>query len=592
MTARALPVGGVVAALLLIVVVQAVWFLGQSPLQFADGDSYLRLIRVENLLDRGNWHDVTIARANAPFGFNLHWSRPFDLVLLALALPFVPVLGWHEAILFAGIWISPVLHVATAIVMLWALPPILGRAGACVAAGLTATQVAFLSFAVVERADHHMVFPLVIVMAVGFLARAFESGDKAQAARAGAAIAVGIWIGPEFMVAMAVAIAICGIRWLVDVPGAISVNRGLSIGLAVSLVIALLIERGGQVLAIEYDRLSLFHVTCAAMVLMFWAVIEGAAGRKAYLQVPWRLLSAFFGAALMALVIVVVFPGALGYPFAEVDPAFMRIQSAISDYAGATSPRSVLLYVGPALLALPWAVYRAIGYEQRWSWVLLLAMLAVFVGFTLGWVRWSLYAGTFSVIVLADMLIAADRWLNERFQSPQRILAKLPVIIVLIFGPAAVALAIPSGKAGEGPVACPVEALAHWLDEAYEDGPPRNVLAAANFGPEILYKSRHQVVATLSHRNTDGILDGYRLMISSDLEAVRAMIELRDIDLIAICPDSGAESYIRRDLSDGAFQTVLLSGSVPEGFREVTVTGESVKPFRVFETPRDVGQAQ
>jgi len=584
-TGRGLPVGGVAVALLLIIVVQLVWFFGQDSVQFADGDSFLRLLRVENLLATGDWHDVTIADANAPFGFDLHWSRPFDLMLLLLALPLAPIMGWHEAIQAAGVWISPVLHIATALAMLWALPPLIGRAGACVAAGLTATQISFLSFAVVGRADHHMVFPIVLMLALGFMIRAFDTGERAQAGRAGMTVAFGVWIGPEFMLLMTIFIAVCGVRWLFRSPAALIVNKGFATGLAVGLAVALLLERGGRVLAIEYDRLSLFHVACGAMVLMFWAVVEGISARQPQLSVLRRIIAAAIGTIGIAMVIVLVFPGALGYPFADVDPAFLRIQAAISDYAAATSPRSLLLYLGPVFFALPWACYRALGQDQRWSWFLVLVLLLVFGGFTLGWLRWSLYAVTFSIIVLADLLVILDHRLNARFTSPRRVLIKLPLIIGLIFGTQAMALAVPSDKDTGAQISCPVDALSQWLEKTYPSGAPKTIVAAANFGPELLYKTRHHVLATLSHRNTDGILDGYRMMISADIDAVRAMIELRQIDLIVICPNSGAESYIRRDLMDGALQTRLLEGDLPLGFSEVVIDDQDIAPFRVFRTP-------
>ncbi len=57
-------------------------------------DSYMRMVRVEALLDTGAWYDHRIERSNAPFGEELHWTRPFDLLLLAGAAPLAPLLGW------------------------------------------------------------------------------------------------------------------------------------------------------------------------------------------------------------------------------------------------------------------------------------------------------------------------------------------------------------------------------------------------------------------------------------------------------------------------------------------------------------------
>src|SRR3546814_12853395 len=44
-----------------------------------DPDSYMRMVRVSELAQGWQWFDDTIARANAPYGDVLHWTRPFDL---------------------------------------------------------------------------------------------------------------------------------------------------------------------------------------------------------------------------------------------------------------------------------------------------------------------------------------------------------------------------------------------------------------------------------------------------------------------------------------------------------------------------------
>src|SRR5919106_1400252 len=53
-----------------------------------DPDGYMRLVRVNVLLDHGNWFDHSIPRSNWPFGETLHWTRPLDVLIIALSLPF------------------------------------------------------------------------------------------------------------------------------------------------------------------------------------------------------------------------------------------------------------------------------------------------------------------------------------------------------------------------------------------------------------------------------------------------------------------------------------------------------------------------
>lgn len=580
------PVIGAGVAFALICAVQFVWWSGQEVVVFADGDSFLRLIRVERLVATGDWFDVAIPRANAPYGFELHWTRPLDCLMVLLAASAVPFVGWHEAILFAGEWISPVLHLATAGAMLWALTPLVGRVGACVAAGLTATQIAFLSFAVVGRADHHLLFAVLLVAVFGWIIRAYGDESPKDAARAGLALAGGVWIGPEFLLFAAIVVVVTGMRWVTGRPGATAMNRGLSIGFAVGLAAALLIERGGGVLDIEYDRLSLFHVAVGAMIAAFWAVVQGIEARRR-LRAAARIGLALAGAGVMAAVVVVVFPAALGFPFVEVDPDFLHVQRFIKDYEGITGLRDVLLFLGPVVFALPWAVVRAAGPAHRWTWILLTLCLLTFTALSAGWLRWSLYPAVLAIIVLADLLIALDRCISARLEFPGRVFVKVPAILLLVVGPLGVAMAMNEPET-EDEVACPLSELTEWLNARPA---PLTIAAPANFGPEILYRTDHRVLATLSHRNEAGVLDAYRLMTGNDPAERARIVRERGVDLIVGCPGSGAESYIRANLGPRSLYARLLAGDMPAGFEEVSLPATLTPHFRAFRvTPAFVGE--
>ena len=570
-------VGSIVAALAMVIAVQFIWWTGQDAIVFADGDSYLRMIRVERLVETGDWFDVVIPRANAPYGFDSHWTRPLDVMMVLLAAPVAPVLGWHDAILFAGEWISPLLHVVTVLVMVWALVPLLGRVGACIAGGLTATQIGFLSFSVVGRADHHLLFAVLIVAVIGFMLRAYEQESATDASRAGLALAAGVWVGPEFLLLTAIVVTVTGFRWLVGRPLAVELNRALSIGLAVGLAATLLIERGGGVLEIEYDRLSLFHVAVGGMIAGFWAVVQGVETKRRLGGLA-RVLVSVAGAAVMAAVVVLVFPAALGYPFVEVDPDFLHVQRFIKDYEGIASLRDVLLFLGPVLFALPWAACRLFGTTQRWTWCLLMVCLLVFTALSAGWLRWSLYPTVLAIIALADLLMATDTAISARVGFPHRTLLKVPLILFLVVGPMGVAMALKPGEADDG-IACPVTELAGWLQNVPG---PVTIAAPANFGPEILYRTEHRVLSTLSHRNSAGVLDAYRLMIDDDPAGWQRIIRDRGVDMIVGCPDSGAESYIRARLTPGSLYTRLLEGDVPGGMEEMTLPNSLAEHFRAF----------
>ncbi|MEJ2203288.1 MAG: hypothetical protein P8170_04190 [Gemmatimonadota bacterium] len=63
---------------------------------YYDPDSYTRLLRVRDLLTGGAWFDPVLERANTPYGLRLHWTRPMDLGLLAVAFPARIFFGIHR----------------------------------------------------------------------------------------------------------------------------------------------------------------------------------------------------------------------------------------------------------------------------------------------------------------------------------------------------------------------------------------------------------------------------------------------------------------------------------------------------------------
>ena len=137
-----------------------------------DSDSFMRLVRVANLIDGRDWYDHSIARANAPHGHTLHWSRPLDVLLLAGAAGLAPSMGWQDGLHLAGVWLSPLLHLLTLLALLWAARPLLPPSG-LLWLGLLFPLQLFLDFQFAPgRPDHHALILLLMVCALGIQIRA------------------------------------------------------------------------------------------------------------------------------------------------------------------------------------------------------------------------------------------------------------------------------------------------------------------------------------------------------------------------------------------------------------------------------------
>ncbi|MEE8213153.1 MAG: hypothetical protein V3R79_01040 [Alphaproteobacteria bacterium] len=613
--AAAWPLAAVVGFVAMVHVIW--WLLGDTVVAYGnlvDSDGYARLVRVERLLETGAWFDSSLPRANWPYGGALHWSRLFDMLLIALALPLMPALGVKAALYWSGALISPILHLFTAAAVVWAARPLIGRAGALIAGALTAVQFGVLGYATLGHADHHMLFGLIAVLAIGFSVHALTGTGPTgrHAACAGVVLAAGFWLGAEMQVTAALCLTVLGLKWVFEGDGGETVAAGarpglnlslnLSLGLLAGVAVALAVERGPGFFDVGYDRLSIVHLTLAALLAAFWWAVVRLAGRGPA-GVPGRLAVAVAGAAAVLAVMWLLYPKVFVSPLKDFDPVILEIFDSVSEYGSIKDVPHFLLYAGASLIAGPWALWRLKTKTggERWAWLLLAVSTLVYLVIALNWIRWSLYVGLFLAIALADLAVWVDGAANRRFPFPRRMLVKVPVVVLLTVGPLAAGTALvyaqgaqdrainearapaPSLSEGGDPRLCPVQAMARYLEQPPWADRPRTILASVNFGAELLYRTRHRVTATLHHPQAPGILDSVRILGGVDDGEILKLVRQRQIDLILICELSAHDGYFLMGGGDRILYKRLGRGQFPEWIVEVGLPRDLREGFRLFE---------
>ncbi len=594
--------------------VHAVWWLvGDSVVahgNLVDSDGYARLARIERLVETGAWFDVGLPRANWPYGGTLHWTRPLDVLLIALALPLAAIIGFSKALFWAGVMAGPLLHALAAVAVVGAARPLIGNTGAAVAGALAAVQFGILGYATIGHADHHVLIGLVAITAAGFTIRALtleDGGEKPAPAPGsiigstlgvtiGLTLAFGIWVGTEIQVTAGLCLALMALRWAVEGGAWAAPNRRLALGLLAGLAAAVLIERGPGALDVQYDRISIVHVSVAALILVFWWAVQAFGRRLA--GIGSRLAAGVAGGAVIVAVIRYAYPKILVSPLKDVDPVVLGIFDGVAEYAPMGDVSHFLVYAGAVLIALPWALWRGTREwpsPQAWAWLLIAAALAVYTAFAVNWVRWSLYVGLFSTVALAGLMVRADAAVSRRLVFPARTAARAVVLLAIAVGPFAAGLAGMIASAGPGagggetkaaaaiaiasdPRPCPVRAMAGVLNKPPWGERPRTILTSANDGAELLYRTRHRVIGTLHHPNAGAILDSVRMLGGAGGAETLALIRKRQIGLILICLGSGGGAYGK----NGLFQR-LKAGDAPAWLTEITLPGPLGKAFRLFE---------
>lgn len=564
-----------------------------------DPDSYMRLLRVAHLHDTGAWYDGSLPRSNWPYGESQHWTRPADVLLLSGALSLAPLLGFDRALFWWGSVTAPLLHMAAALALVWAAAPLLPptRRLLVVLALMVQTPVWF--HGVFGRTDHHMLIVLVFILALGGTMRMMASPTRPRVALlAAAAAGLGLWLSVEFLMFLAVifgALALSWVRW--GEPRARD-NLWHAAGFTLVVLLGVVSERVPTAwLVAEYDRVSVVHLLVAALASLFWAAmvkLERRAGRAD--GPPIRLGAAAVGAAIAGAVILAIYPKFFLGPYVDYDLALWPISTDITKEVQPLVPTdlaslgSLLLHLGPALLAVPYLcvkTLRARGANFRDGWLVVALGLLAYLPLTVVMRRFSPYAAVLLALVLADL---AGRLLGRlaAARGTARWAPILGLVAAVLFGPMALSgVLLQRAGAPTSPSAvaqgCPLDTLIAELNRPEGlGGAPLAVLWSPNHGPRILYETPHAVIATLYPRNAAGQLDAYAIYTATDWDRARALAAERGVDLIVTCIRT--PTYGARSGAPGMLDSELRRGVFPPWLEPVALGAAAGRYFRVYRT--------
>jgi hypothetical protein len=569
-----------------------------------DPDGYMRLARVAQLWADGIWFDPVVTRIGPPEGLVLHWTRPFDVLLLIGALLVSPAIGFEAGLFWWGAILGPLLQVAAVFALVWAAAPLLPRMWRCLMAFLFVSQPAIFSAFVVGRPDHHGVQVILLVLSIGLTLRLiFDPTRSRLAIGAGVLSALAVWISVESVLPMVLSIAALGLAWLLGETRTLRILVIQAASALAAVFVALLIERGGGAFdSLAIDRLSLAHVAIFAVNLGFWLAMAWMARRGGAGNIVVRGGAAAFGATIGLVLLWSVLPGLFSNPISsgnalylakhmayieELQPLIRLPDSWDGDWTRAvTRP---LLWLGLALMAGPWLIYRiwAAAGRERLAWVYLGLGAVLFLPLAAREMRWAFYPEIFLLIPYAALAGACLDRIAARVPE-QAIGVIRPLVVVALcawfYVPASMLNAAPQSSAAiRGAVTCPIRDLAPLLnDPAGLGATPKTILAVINFGPELLYRTRHSVLAIPNHRRQPGFDAGYRIMTASDFAAAERGLRTTGIDLVLVCPSSIESWFYDTDSEAETLSQVLQAGNPPAFLSPVALPEPLSGQFKLY----------
>lgn len=565
----------VVASLLVSLLVSGI-LVGRTP-SIVDTDGFMRLVRASELrLGQVDWWDGFAYRSNAPFGHSMHWTRPLDALLLGVAWLVALFGGSVDSLEVAGMIVGPFVLGLLSAAIAWAAFPLVGRIGALVAGVGVALQPTLQAYGAVGRVDHHGLILLLAAVLLGCAFRlALDPYRLGPGIAAGVVSGIGLWVSVEFLLPIGLFLTCFLTAWVLrGAPFGLAM-RAMAVAWLATTAIAVYVERGPiGFQSDDLDRISAIHVMLAALAAVFWVgvglTIRNEGRRRNRLRVA-AVVGFATGAALW-----LVAPDFASGPFGDVPPALWDAWlSKVAELQplwpiGSNPVRTVYLMGAPLLGAGLGAIAIRTDESARPVWIGVVAAIAVLGSIGMFQARFSGFAQIVATVPLGWL----SAYLVGRLSGTgPMVLKRVAAMLVGAAGfllPTMLVTGLDARDSGPGiSERCTVSEIARVVSE---EGGERVVLAHVDFGPELLYRSYANVVASPYHRNIEGILDARRFL-GSDEAAAAEIAHERRVDVVAVCPQRDA-AYLDDDRQPGDLLERLVAGDAPEWLFPVPTTDD------------------
>jgi asparagine N-glycosylation enzyme membrane subunit Stt3 len=567
--------------------------------EFLGPDSYMRLNRVLECRGGLACPDGLYPDSNVPFGEALHWPFLQDWLLLGLAAPLRPFLGFRSAVIGAGYLFGPLMGILAVTAVIFAARPLISSAGLTFVGLLLALQLFVAMAFAPARPDHHgLQAVLFLAAAAAGIRLLIEPEGRGPPIFAGAMTGLALWISTEALITLAPLIVALSLMWLAQGGSDTArANRLVTLATASVLATGLLVDGPhGSRFAVEFDRFSIVHVCFFVLLTLFWWTVERSPGARSFsARLGWAALAT----AIISGTMVLAFPGIHRGPLADVDPLLLPIWlDLVAEYIPLLregDPTAIVEALGPLVVGGPVTVWLAARgpHRNRGAWAFLLGFFVWFsaLGLFHG-VRWGYYLHVLVPTPLAWLL-------GELLRAARRIrwtvgvaLVKVTLVVMFAAGPLLATSILLQPALASSPTATPPCRVGHLIPTLsalrQEADRPPVVLAPMSWGPEIVFRADHHVVATPYHRNAPGILDSHAIMSAMSPDQAWRLLASRRIGYLVTCRGRDWSPLVRGDQA-GTLYAEMQRGRVPGWLRPVPLPEALAGGYAVWEVVQERG---
>ena len=564
------------------------WHSELNALGFRDPDDAMRLQQVRDWIGGQPFLDVSQHRVNPPLGGPMHWSRIVDMPIAALILLLRPVLGTHLAEVLACAIVPLLLLGGLVCALHVAARRIAGEAAAMLAPLLLLTTPTILVQFGPLRIDHH---GWQILMATIALAGAMDLRRARGGIVAGVAMAVWLQISSEGLPYAALFAAVFALRqWLDRRETDRFIGYAATLGITALALLALL--RGAAPLVqIRCDALSSAYV---------WPLLALAT----VTALPFRLISPvsakgrFLGAALgggpaAGLFVLTGRPCLTGDPFQALGPVayklwYLQVMEGQPIWKQAQSMMGLILI--PTIAGLAGSIMAARFAEardtrDRWLVVALLLTGATMVAILV--MRAMSVAHVLALPGTAWLMLALFRRAQQQRATLVRVFASSAIALLTPAALCAIWIVATSART-ESEERAPTPAAECRTETALaplRQLPKSTLFAPLDMGPDILIRTRHNVVGTAHHRNAAGItvvVEGFTAPPARARAILAALNGGKGPDYLVACPGLNEFEHYAKE-HEGSLAGMLARGRPPAWLKPITLSGaKSLRVYRVM----------
>lgn len=575
-----------------------------GTIHFIDTDDFMRIVRIREFFNNFDLNNHIISRSNYPYGCELHWSRLYDFFIIGLTW-FTDFFtnSLEKSIDYICFIISPILGLISMIVISKIFRNFVKESDIFLATALFCASPYLLIFFRLGRPDHHAFITLCILIYIYYITKIIsaKNEDKYTYIKTAISAAACVWASPETLIVLLLTNAVlffvykeefektsnlcftnlftsCIVCMIVMIPDARS-QYSYNFSICILLLLIPYISLKPQTLRnnylfrywhyvcllfmmffltriqpVEYDKVSIVHVTLFLCLATFFAVNMQLIGRKDHMYdaITWALV---IGCIFLSMFPRFFMGMSADIPQLAKDVWLNKVQELQSPFAEKIFC-PFLIYYTITLIAIVIKIQEVIKQKITGTnviWILFLTLALSYLILACFAYRMVPYSVIFGLPIIVNLGMSSKY--VRSFSRLFRII--ITTILSCLFLSISIVLFNESDHNHDSktPEYSDKELFDCVNDLSYE---PAVIMAHSNYGPKLLYYTKHYILGAPYHRQIEGILASHIVMeMNNNLNTVRKVLKKTNTKYIFV------DHRLAKQFPH-SFASSVLSGQIPK----------------------------